>query len=186
MQELIDWTRIHLDAGNLHVLIVIAVFVVVFLEIHPFQDGNGRLSRVLTTLMLLRANYAYVPYSSLERVIEESKETYYRALRQTQGTIRTATPDWQPWLTFFLQSLQQQKARLEKTVARERLILGDLPELSVQVLELCRAHGRVTVAEAARATGANRNTIKDHLKALTRDGHIVKHGGGRGTWYGLS
>lgn len=185
MQELIDWTRIHLDAGNLHVLIVIAVFVVVFLEIHPFQDGNGRLSRVLTTLMLLRANYAYVPYSSLERVIEESKETYYLALRQTQGTIRTATPDWQPWLTFFLQSLQQQKARLEKTIARERLILGDLPELSVQILELCRAHGRVTVAEAARATGANRNTIKDHLKALTRAGHITQHGAGRGTWYGL-
>lgn len=85
----------------------------------------------------------------------------------------------------FLESLRQQKARLEKTVARERLILGDLPELSVQLLELCRAQGRVTVAEAARVTGVSRNTIKDHLKALTRAGHIVQHGAGRGTWYAL-
>ena len=86
----------------------------------------------------------------------------------------------------FLKSLQRQKARLEKTIERERLILGDLPELSVQILELCRERGRVTVSEAARATGANRNTIKDHLKALTRAGHLQRHGAGRGTWYGLS
>ncbi len=185
MRELIQWTRGNLDDGDLHVLIVIAIFVVVFLEIHPFQDGNGRLSRVLTTLLLLRAGYAYVPYASLESVIEQSKEAYYLALRQTQGTIRTETPDWQPWLTFFLESLRRQKARLEETIARERLMLGRLPELSVRILELCREHGRVTVAEATRATGANRNTIKDHLKALTRAGHIAQHGAGRGTWYGL-
>ncbi len=184
MGELVAWTRENLDAGDLHVLIIIAIFVVVLLEIHPFQDGNGRLSRVLTTLLLLRAGYAYVPYSSLESMIEQSKEAYYLALRQTQGTIRTETPNWQPWLTFFLNSLQRQKARLEKKIERERLILGDLPELSVQILELCREHGRVTVAEAAKATGANRNTIKDHLKALTRAGHLLQHGAGRGTWYG--
>lgn len=186
MEELIAWTRDTLDAGDLHVLIVTAIFVVVFLEIHPFQDGNGRLSRILTTLLLLRGGYAYMPYASLESVIEQSKDAYYLALRQTQGTIRTESPNWQPWLTFFLESLQRHKARLEKTMARERLILGDLPELSVRILELCREQGRVTVAEAARATSANRNTIKDHLKALTRAGHIVKHGAGRGTWYGLA
>jgi Fic family protein len=186
MAELIEWTRSGLERGDLHVLIVIAVFIVVFLEIHPFQDGNGRLSRALTTLLLLRGGYAYVPYASLESVIEQSKETYYLALRQTQVTIRTKTPDWQPWLTFFLESLRRHKTRLEKSIARERLILGDLPELSVQILELCRQHGRITVAEATRATGANRNTVKDHLKALTRAEHLVRHGAGRGTWYGLA
>jgi Fic family protein len=186
MGELIEWTRSGLERGDLHVLIVIAVFIVVFLEIHPFQDGNGRLSRALTTLLLLRGGYAYVPYASLESVIEQSKETYYLALRQTQVTIRTKTPDWQPWLTFFLESLRRQKTRLEKSIARERLILGDLPELSVQILELCRQHGRITVAEATRATGANRNTVKDHLKALTRAEHLVRHGAGRGAWYGLA
>jgi Fic family protein len=135
---------------------------------------------------LLRGGYAYVPYASLESVIEQSKETYYLALRQTQVTIRTKTPDWQPWLTFFLESLRRQKTRLEKSIARERLILGDLPELSVQILELCRQHGRITVAEATRATGVNRNTVKDHLKALTRAEHLVRHGAGRGAWYGLA
>jgi len=186
MAELVDWTQATLEAEQLHALITIAIFIVVFLEIHPFQDGNGRLSRTLTTLLLLGAGYAYVPYSSLESVIEQSKDAYYLSLRQTQGTIRTDAPDWQPWLTFFLKTFQQQKARLETKIERERLILGDLPELSVQILELCRERGRVTVAEAVISTGANRNTIKDHLKALVRAGHIEQHGAGRGTWYDLA
>ncbi len=186
MVELVDWTRTHIDSRDLHPLITIALFVVVFLEIHPFRDGNGRLSRILTTLLLLRAGYAYVPYSSLEHIVEQDREAYYRALRQTQGTIRTDAPDWQPWLEFFLSSLQRQKDGLAKKMERERLVLGKLPDLSVQILELCRQHGRVTVAEAARATGASRNTIKDHLRALARDGHIEKVGAGRGTWYRFS
>lgn len=186
MTELISWTQDTLEAGELHPLIGVALFIVVFLEIHPFQDGNGRLSRLLTTLLLLRAGYEYVPYSSLESVIERRKDAYYLGLRQTQGTIRTHKPDWQPWLSFFLKSLQQQKARLERKIERERLILGDLPDLSAQILELCRERGRVTVAEAAKVTGANRNTIKDHLKALTKAGHLEPHGAGRGAWYGLA
>ncbi len=185
MAELIEWLQDEVKAQNLHPLILVAVFIVVFLEIHPFQDGNGRLSRILTTLLLLRAGYTYVPYSSLESIVEQNKEAYYLALRQTQETIRSTTPNWQPWLVFSLESLRQQKAQLERKIARERLILADLPELSVQILELCRERGRVTVAEAAKATGANRNTIKDHLKALTRAGHVERHGAGRGTWYGL-
>lgn len=186
MGELVRWTNDSLACGNLHKLIIIAIFVVVFLAIHPFQDGNGRLSRVLTTLLLLRAGYDYVPYSSLESIIEKNKESYYLALRRTQVTIRNKDPEWNHWLDLFLNALAQQKARLEKKIERERLILGDLPELSVEILELCRERGRVTVAEATKATGANRNTIKDHIKALTRAGHLVQHGAGRGTWYGLS
>ena len=186
MQELIEWTRKNLESRELHPLIVIALFIVVFLEIHPFQDGNGRLSRALTTLLLLRAGYAYVPYGSLESVVEQTKEQYYLALRQTQLTIRTEAPDWQPWLLYFLRSLEAQKAGLERKMKRERLILGDLPELSIQILELCRERGRVAVAEAAKITGTSRNTIKDHLKALTRAGHLERHGAGRGTWYALA
>jgi Fic family protein len=186
MGELIEWVRAREDDRTLHPLLVIAVFVVVFLEIHPFQDGNGRLSRVLTTLLLLRADYSYVPYGSLESIIEQNKEGYYLALRRTQGTIRTDMPDWNPWIEFFLQSLQRQKQRLERKIERERIILGDLPELSVTILELARERGRVTVIEAARATGASRNTVKDHLKALTELGHLLRHGAGRGTWYGLA
>ena len=185
MGELVQWANDNLESGELHKLIVIAIFVVVFLAIHPFQDGNGRLSRLLTTLLLLRAGYDYVPYSSLESIIEQNKDSYYLALRRTQVTIRNEDPEWNHWLDFFLNALAQQKARLQKKIERERLVLGDLPDLSVRVLELTRERGRITVAEAAKLTGANRNTIKDHLSALTRAGHLTRHGKGRGTWYGL-
>jgi len=186
MSELVTWVQEERASGHLHPLLIIAVWVVVFLEIHPFQDGNGRLSRVLTTLLLLQAGYAYVPYSSLESVIEQSKEAYYLALRQTQGTIRSDAPDWQPWLVFFLRSLNEQVRRLEKKVEREKLVLAALPELSLQIVEFAREHGRVTIGEVIRLTGASRNTLKQHFRSLTRLGHLNQHGSGRGVWYDLS
>ena len=186
MRELVAWTRAELSRQGLHPLIVIAVFVVVFLEIHPFQDGNGRLSRILTTLLLLRAGYTYVPYGSLESVIEAGKEAYYLALRRTQVTIRSSEPDWTPWLTFFLTALRQQQVRLDAKLERERILLDRLPELSVRLLDLSREHGRLTVAMAVELTGANRNTVKDHLNRLTRAGRLARHGAGRGTWYSLA
>ncbi len=185
MTELVTWVREERAAGHLHPLLIIAVWVVVFLEIHPFQDGNGRLSRVLTTLLLLQAGYVYVPYSSLESVIEQSKEAYYLALRQTQGTIRTDAPNWQPWVVFFLRSLGEQVRRLEKKVEREKLVLATLPELSLQIVEFAREHGRVTIGEAIKLTGASRNTLKQHLRSLTELGHLNQHGRGRGVWYDL-
>lgn len=185
MTELIEWVDEAREAGRLHPLLIVAVFVVVFLEIHPFQDGNGRLSRALTTLLLLQAGYAYVPYSSLESVIEQSKDAYYLALRQTQGTIRTRQPDWQPWIVFFLRALQQQMRRLAQKVEREKLFVSALPELSVQILDHARAHGRVTVREMVAVTGASRNTLKEHFKSLLDNGHLELHGKGRGAWYSL-
>lgn len=185
MAELVEWLGEARQLGRLHPLLIVAIFVVVFLEIHPFQDGNGRLSRVLTTLLLLQAGYAYVPYSSLESVVEQSKESYYLALRQTQGTIRSNAPDWQPWLAFFLRALQQQKRRLAAKVEREKLVLATLPELAVTVIEYARSHGRVTIGDMIRLTGASRNTLKEHFKRLVMDGHLVMHGQGKGAWYSL-
>jgi len=185
MAELVAWIRQERESGHLHPLLVIALCVVVFLEIHPFQDGNGRLSRALTTLLLMQAGYAYVPYSSLESVIEQNKETYYLALRQTQGTIRTDAPNWQPWLLFFLHSLAEQVRRLEKKVEREKLVLAPLPELSLQIVEFAREHGRITIGEAIKLTGASRNTLKQHFRALVERGHLNLQGSGRGVWYEL-
>ena len=183
MTELVTWVQEEFDAKPLHPFLIIAVWVVVFLEIHPFQDGNGRLSRVLTTLLLLQSGYAYVPYSSLESVIEQSKEAYYLALRQTQGTIRSDAPNWQPWLVFFLRSLTEQVKRLEKKEEREKLVLATLPELSLQIVEFAREHGRVTIGEAIKLTGASRHTLKHHFRTLIERGHLNQHGSGRGVWY---
>ena len=185
MAELVAWVAQERDKAQLHPLLIISIFVVVFLEIHPFQDGNGRLSRVLTTLLLIQAGYAYVPYSSLESVIEVNKEAYYLALRQTQGTIRTETQNWQPWLVFFLRSLAEQVRRLEKKVEREKIVLAAMPELSLQIIEFARGHGRITMADAIKLTGASRNTLKQHFRNLTERGNLNQHGSGRGVWYDL-
>lgn len=186
MTEAVDWVRESLETRKLHPLLVTAIFIVVFLEIHPFQDGNGRLSRILTTLLLLRAGYAYVPYSSLESVIEQSKEGYYLALRQTQGAIRTDTPNWQPWVLFFLRALQQQMKRLAKKVEREKIILSAMPELSLRIVEYAREHGRVTIGDMVKLTGTSRNTLKQHFRQMQEKGHLVLHGSGRGAWYVLA
>ena len=185
MSELVAWFVEARSDKRLHPLLLIGIWVVVFLEIHPFQDGNGRFSRVLTTLLLLQSGYAYVPYSSLESVIEQSKEAYYLALRQTQGTIRTDTPNWQPWLQFFLRALAEQVRRLNRKIEREKLVLAVLPELSLQIVEFAREHGRVTMADAMRLTGSGRNTLKQHFRALVERGHLSPQGGGRGAWYEL-
>jgi Fic family protein len=185
MAELVFWFDETLQKRSLHPLIAIGIFVVVFLEIHPFQDGNGRLSRVLTTLLLLQSGYAYVPYSSLESVIEQSKESYYLALRQTQGTIRTDMPNWLPWLIFFLKALHRQMQILQAKVEREKLLLTKLPELSIQILDILKERGRLTIGEAVVITGANRNTLKQHFKHLLERDFIKLHGQGRGAWYSL-
>jgi len=185
MAELVAWLTEARDLRSLHPLLIVAVFIVVFLEIHPFQDGNGRLSRILTTLLLLQADYAYVPYSSLESVIENNKESYYLALRQTQGTIDSDAPNWQPWLTFFMRALHQQMRRLAVKVEREKIVLADLPELAVKIIDYARDQGRVTMRDMVRTTGASGNTLKEHFRRLVKNKLLVQHGAGRATWYGL-
>lgn len=182
MEELIDWYNNAIEEGVLHPLLITGIFIVVFLEIHPFQDGNGRLSRVLTTLLLLRSGYHYVPYSSPESVIEQSKEGYYLALRHTQGTIRSNEPEWTPWLEFFLTALQRQMQRLKTQVEREKLMMGALPEIAAQLIELTREQGRLTMADAVTLTNVNRNTLKQHFRTLVQDGHLKLHGRARGAW----
>ena len=183
MRELVEWVRYTRDNKALHPLLIVAVFVVVFLEIHPFEDGNGRLSRILTTLLLMQAGYVYVPYSSLENVIEQNKQGYYIALRQTQGTVRTDVPNWQPWIAFFLSSLCSQVKRLEVKIEREQLMLAMLPQLSMQILLIAREQGRVTLASAQLNTQANRNTVRAHMRKLVALRQLEQHGTGRSTWY---
>lgn len=182
MADLLARTSQALASREIHPLLLIAAFVVHFLAIHPFQDGNGRLSRVLTTLLLLQAGYRYVPYCSLERVIEENKDGYYRALRLSQKQIRTTNEKLDDWVRFFLQSLKKQKDTLLRKVEQEKLLEG-LSPTSEQILVLVRERGRLTISEAVTLLGINRNTIKLHLRQLVQQGYLHQHGSGKATWY---
>jgi Fic family protein len=186
MQELITWTNEAFTDKVLHPLLIISIFVVKFLAIHPFQDGNGRLSRVITTLLLLKHGYEYVPYVSMENIIEANKDAYYLALRRTQASLKNKKPEWEHWIVFFLRTLAKQKNKLLQKLERENLLLSSLPELTVQILDLAKEHGRIQLAEIIQITKAKRGTIKTHLANLVKSKQLIQHGKGRATWYTLA
>ncbi len=186
MEQLIAWARKEIEEKKIHPLLIISFFTVEFLAIHPFQDGNGRVSRIITTYLLLMAGYAYVPYCSLEAVIEQNKQGYYLSLRQTQATLKNENPNWQPWVTYFLKALQLQKQKLEIKLEREHLLLAQLPALSQKIIEITTAKGKITIGELNTIlVEKNRSTIRKHIENLVKKNRLVKNGLGKGTWYTL-
>ena len=160
------------------------------LAVDEYQDLCLPLDRIVRRLVFAGgvrlfavgdSGLSYVPYISLESVIEQSKEGYYLALRQTQVTIRTEAPNSQPWVTFFLRALQQQMKRLAKKVEREKIVLAALPELSLRIIEHVREPGRVTISDIVRLTGTSRNTLKQHFRQPVAQGHHTVAGAVHGT-----
>ncbi len=121
MNELVDWTKKALSDKKYHPLLIIGNFIVEFLNIHPFEDGNGRLSRILTNLLLLKEGYLYVPYVSHEKLVEDKKVDYYMALRTSQKTFRTKNEDLTPWLDFFLNILLTQSQMAINLITQENI-----------------------------------------------------------------
>ncbi len=183
MHRLLEWTRNCLESKKCHPLPVIALFMVHFLVIHPFQDGNSRLVRALVLLLLLKAGYTHLRLSSFEAAIEDNKDEYYRCLRQVQDSLTTAMPQYDEWLLFFLHTIQRQQKQIKERTESVGISYGKLPELSAQILELAEEKGRVTLKSATEGSGANINTVKKHLASLVRGGYLVRHGSARGTWY---
>ncbi|MDR0442029.1 MAG: Fic family protein [Treponema sp.] len=186
MEELTEWTRKNLDDPFLHPLIVIGIFIVHFLAIHPFQDGNGRISRALTTMLLLKKNYAYVPYSSMESMIEAGKEGYYRALRRTQKGIWSGKADYEPWLSFFFTAMQKQKRLLESKIGA---MLSDDTKLTrnqLAILELFDDKPEWGSSEIASQLEMNIETTKKNLKILVDNKYLMKHGTTKGAWYAVA
>ena len=182
MESLVGATGRNLKDADTHPLTAISDFIVRFLAIHPFQDGNGRLSRVLTNLLLLRSGYAYVQYSSHESIVEVNKDKYYLALRTAQGKLKSGEKSPEVWTAFFLEMLKDQKDRLLKKIEREK-IAHALPDVSIQILNLAKEHGRVNVSFVTNVLQVNRNTVKKHLQHLVRTEKLVLHGKGRGSYY---
>jgi Fic family protein len=183
MQKLIQWTFQTLEDKSYHPLIVAAVFNVVFLAIHPFQDGNGRLSRLLSTLIMLKSGYNYIPYSSIESIIEKNKDAYYLALQRTQKTLKNDKVDWNPWLNFFFSSLKRQKDHLQSKT--ENLAkYTNLDSESSLIMQYVDIHSRITITQAQNIiTTIKRPTIKNRLNSLVNSGLLVRHGKTKGAWY---
>jgi Fic family protein len=182
MSELVTWTQGALAAQQYHPLLVIGHFLVEFLAIHPFQDGNGRLSRILTNFLLLKSGYLYTPYVSHEKLIEDNKPDYYLALRTSQKTLQTESEDIQPWLAFFAQVLLVQARQavglltneyLEKTLSRHQwTVWRHLQEVT-----------EATPLEVAAATGIARPTVTQALNRLLQLQRIERLGQGRAIRY---
>ncbi len=182
MEALVSETRAVLEDDRIHPLIAIARFIVEFLAIHPFQDGNGRFARALTSLLLLRSGYDYVPYASLERVIEDNKVAYYAALRGSQMAMRTDARDFTEWLVFFLRALRAQQQNLSAKLGVETSMLR-LSDTQGRILESVRKMGRATTPQLSEAADLPARTVRYHLGLLVRSGLIEPHGERRGRFY---
>lgn len=185
MQELVEWTREALRVRAHHPLLVIANFLVEFLNIHPFQDGNGRLSRILTNLLLLQAGYAFMPFVSHEKLIEKRKSEYYLALRNSQRTFKTKKEDVTAWLSFFIKLIRLQAEQALALVSGEQLE-NTLSEKQLAVWQFLQTRPEATPLEIARATNIARPTVSQALDKLLRLKRIERVGAGRSTRYRVS
>lgn len=182
MQELVEWTKDALEKGRFHQLLIIANFIVEFLKIHPFEDGNGRLSRVLTNLMLLRSGYTFVQYVSHEQIIERRKDEYYIALRKSQETFRTDRDTIDPWLNFFL-SLVKEQASKALSYLEEEKVEDILSPKQYEVWKYLSCIDEASRGDIAKATGIVEVTVRQALNRLIALGKIKRIGQGRGTRY---
>ena len=182
MQELVEWTQNAIVEKKIHTLILIANFIVEFLKIHPFQDGNGRMSRILTNLLMLQHGYEYVPYVSHEKLIEDNKVEYYVVLRKSQKTFGTKAEDLSPWFEFFLNvSLTQSKEAL--ALISKESIEKLLSPKQLLVWQYLLTTDEATPGEIAKATEVARPTVSQAIDTLFRLKKVERIGQGRTTRY---
>ncbi len=182
MQELVEWTQQALKDKTYHPLLVIGNFLVEFLNIHPFQDGNGRLSRILTNLLLLKQRYLYMPYVSHEKIIEDNKPEYYLALRKSQKAIKAKDEDITPWLEFFLDAFLRQSQIAVELLSAENVEKLFSP-IQLKVWEYIQEVNEATPREMSEKTGVPRPTINQVLDKLLKLKRIERLGLGRATRY---
>ena len=182
MQELVEWTQESLIKKEIHPILGIANFIVEFLKIHPFEDGNGRLSRILTNLLMLQHGYLYMPYVSHEKIIEDNKPEYYVALRKSQRTFGTTSETLAPWLGFFSTVLFEQANRAMALLSKEEIEKLFSPQQQ-KVWAHFEKVNEATPLEIARATGVPRPTVSQAITKLLRLKRIERIGVGRATRY---
>ncbi|HHE76592.1 MAG TPA: Fic family protein [Candidatus Parcubacteria bacterium] len=182
MQELVEWVQEAIAKKRYHPLFIVGNFLVEFLQIHPFQDGNGRLSRILTNLLLLKEGYLYMPYISHEKLIEDNKPDYYMALRKSQKTLKKKNEDITPWLNFFLDILLEQSKQAVELLSKEN-IEKLLSHKQLAVWEYLNTVEEATPREISEKTGVARPTINQAIDKLLRLKKVERVGLGRSTRY---
>ena len=182
MQELVEWTNAAFAEKKHHPLLIIGNFLVEFLKIHPFQDGNGRLSRILTNLLLLKEGYLFVPYVSHEKLIEDNKSDYYLALRRSQDSFAKRKDDILPWLKYFLDIiLKQSEIAIGLLGADEVEKLLSPKQLAIW--KYIQEAGEAAPLEISRETSIVKPTVIQALSRLLKLNKIERIGMGRGTRY---
>jgi Fic family protein len=182
MNELLQSVTAALNSNTQHRLPVIANFIVDFLKIHPFLDGNGRLSRILTNMLLLQAGYDYIPYVSLERLIEARKGDYYVALRRSQATLGTKAESIADWLQYFLEVLEQQAAQATDLLERSGLELH-LSPAQQKVWGVFTDNEVISPKIIMSRTSVPRGTLAQAIEKLLQLKMIERLGLGRSTRY---
>ena len=163
-------------------LLLIPIFVLDFLCIHPFNDGNGRMSRLLTLLLLYRSGYIVGKYISIEKLISDTKETYYEALQASSYNWHEGTNDYAPFVTYMLGVLAAAYQDFESRI--ELLTTKGLSKPD-RVREIIKNHlGKITKSEImAKCPDISQITVQRALADLIKSGEILKIGGGRYTSY---
>lgn len=184
IEELLLWANERFEKADMHPVLIVAAFVYEFLSIHPYQDGNGRLSRLLTTLLLMKQGYDFTQYVSFEHIIEEKKDDYYRALMDGQKNRYKKTEKIDKWVLFFMDCLITLIMRLEAKYEQYSKLKKDVNERQQEILSLIKKKKKVQVSEVEEAFKQHsRNTLKKDLTYLTNEGLIFKTGTLKGTRY---
>jgi Fic family protein len=180
--ELIDRYNAAVAQGRHHPVLLIGVFILDLLTIHPFADGNGRVARVLTNALLDDAGYQVGRFVSLEQLIAETADAYYGALLASTHGWHDETNDPWPWLSYFVDQLAQAYARFEQRTAARRSSGTKQDRVRGYVLDEAAAIFRISDVRLA-LPGVSDQTIRLALETLKRDGLVVAEGTGRGaTW----
>ncbi|HLC88351.1 MAG TPA: Fic family protein [Patescibacteria group bacterium] len=182
MQELVEWTRYALEAKLSHPLIIIGNFLVEFLNIHPFKNGNGRTSRILTNLLLLQAGYLYIPYVSHEKLVEDKKPQYYVALRKSQKTFKKGTGNITFWLEFFLDIVLTQAKEAISLMSGEN-IEDILSGKQIVIWRYLQGVDEATNGQITEATKISYATVRQALSKLLKLKKVVRMGMGRSSRY---
>ncbi len=182
MNELVNWTNDAFEKNRFHNLLIIANFIVEFLKIHPFEDGNGRLSRVLTNLLLLQSGYQFIQYVSHEQIVERRKDEYYIALRKSQETFKTDHDTISPWLNFFLSAVREQATKALSYLEEEK-VEDTLSPKQFEVWKHISSVGEAAPGEIVKATDIALGTVRQALDRLVELGKVKRVGRGRGTRY---